>query len=498
MLTDHGRFSGCRAGESVKEVAGHLPGLCASEVQWHTLRFGQGSEIVEVDVPALDEAQIIALTARVRANARTYLHQLSVAQIITIIDEAVARLLDRTHPLRIKAEKLLPIVTGYDADMVRLGLTGYLKTFRQPQLKRFLAEDFAHPQMLDDFQPRPKGGFARAFGPELLLHIWAGNVPGLPLWSLICGLLVKAGTIGKLPGNEPLMASWFAQLLAEIDPQLGACLAVVWWQGGSAETEPTWLRQADVVLAYGGNNTLAAIQQRLPVTTRFLPHGHKISVGLVAASALNTRQGAELARRVAYDVMRYDQAGCYSPQMLFVERGGAVSSDEFAAYIAHELAALARKHPRRPLAIEEMNSLAAWRNGEEMRALADGRTLYGHPTDGWAVVSVAQAEALLPSALGRTLKVVAVDALEEAIQALAQQRQVLQTAGVAATPAELFRLSALLGQAGVTRITAFGDMTSPEAGWHHDGRFSLLDLVTITEIEQGAEAAAERFAPYAD
>ncbi|CAM5198922.1 Acyl-CoA reductase OS=Bosea thiooxidans OX=53254 GN=ARD30_15295 PE=3 SV=1 [Bosea thiooxidans] len=41
-------------------------------------------------------------------------------------------------------------------------------------------------------------------------------------------------------------------------------------------------------------------------------------------------------------------------------------------------------------------------------------------------------------------------------------------------------------------------MTAPEAGWHHDGRFSLLDLVTLTEIEQSAEAAAEGFAPYVD
>ena len=46
----------------------------------------------------------------------------------------------------------------------------------------------------------------------------------------------------------------------------------------------------------------------------------------------------------------------------------------------------------------------------------------------------------------------------------------LQTVGVAAAPAELFRLSELLGAAGVTRITALGAMTSPEAGWHHDGR----------------------------
>lgn len=482
----------------MKEIAGHLPGLSIDDVQWHTLNFSNHGENLEVCVPQLNDEQINALSARIRANARAYLCQLSVAQIIAVVDQAIARLLDRQHPLRIKAEKLLPIITGYDAEMVRLGLTGYLKTFRQPQLKRFLAEDFADPQMLDDFQPRPKGGFARAFGPQLLMHIWAGNVPGLPLWSLICGLLVKAGTIGKLPGNEPLMASWFAQLLAEIDPKLGECIAVVWWKGGDAQTEPTWLRQPDAVVAYGGNSTLAAIQQRLPVTTRFLPHGHKISFGLVANSALNSRQGAELARRVAHDVMRYDQAGCYSPQMLFVERGGKVSPDEFASYVAHELAALAHKHPRRPLASEETNSIAAWRNGEEIRALCGDRTLYGDATESWAVVSVDHAEALLPGALGRTLKVVSVDALDEVIDLLAPQRHFLQTAGVATAPQALFRISALLGQVGVTRIAAFGNMTAPEAGWHHDGRFSLLDLVTITEIEQGAETAAEHYAPYAD
>jgi hypothetical protein len=41
-------------------------------------------------------------------------------------------------------------------------------------------------------------------------------------------------------------------------------------------------------------------------------------------------------------------------------------------------------------------------------------------------------------------------------------------------------------------------MTSPEAGWHHDGRFNLLDLVRITEIEARAETAAEDLASYAD
>ncbi|ORM61963.1 acyl-CoA reductase [Pantoea rodasii] len=483
----------------MKEIAGYLPGcLSPADVQWRTLSFSHHGQHLDVDVPDLNSAQIAAVSAHVRDHARAYLKTLSVAKIVAIIDQAIARLLDRSHPLRRKAETLLPIVTGYDAEMIRLGLTGYLKTFRQPQLKRFLAEDFNDPQLLDDFQPRANGGFARAFGPDLLLHIWAGNVPGLPLWSLICGLLVKAGTVGKLPGAEPLMAGWFAQLLAEIDPQLGECMAVVWWKGGDAETEKHWFTQPDVVMAYGGNAALAAIKQQLPVTTRFLPHGHKISVGLVARSALDTRQGVDLAHRVAYDVMRYDQAGCYSPQMLFIERGGRITPQEIAEYIAHELRALGHKYPRRALSSSEVNSVAAWRSREEVRALQGDRILFGDPSDGWAVVIVDGPEALTPSALGRTLKVVAVDEIDDAIALMAQQKIYLQTAAVAAEPQELFHLATRLGQAGITRITAFGSMTSPAAGWHHDGRFSLLDLVTITEIEASAETAAERYAPYAD
>lgn len=81
---------------------------------------------------------------------------------------------------------------------------------------------------------------------------------------------------------------------------------------------------------------------------------------------------------------------------------------------------------------------------------------------------------------------------------VAPHRAYLQSAGIAASPATLFRLAEDLASVGVTRITALGRMTAPEAGWHHDGRFSLLDLVTMTEIEASAEAAAEGFAPYAD
>jgi hypothetical protein len=214
--------------------------------------------------------------------------------------------------------------------MVRLGLTGYLKSFRSPQLQRFLSEEFANPNILDAFQPAMKGGFVRAYGPDLLLHIWAGNVPGLPLWSLISGLLVKAGTIGKVPSAEPLFAGWFAKLIAEIDPRLGDCLAVVWWKGGDEASERVWLNEADTIVAYGGNDALAAIRDRArspPASCRMATRS--ASAWSRARRWIRARPGCSPAS-AAHDVMRYEQQGCYSPQMLFVERGGKVSPREFS------------------------------------------------------------------------------------------------------------------------------------------------------------------------
>ncbi len=484
---------------ALRTVAGYLPGLEESEVQWQTLAFESAGSRLEVAVPVLTAAQMAALAARVEEASRDCLKALTVSQVIAIVDRAIARLLDPADPYRRQADQWLPIITGYDAQMVRLGLTAFFKTFRAPQLRRFVAEDFANPKLLDEFQPAPKGGATRAYGPGLLVHVWAGNVPALPLWSLVCGLLVKAGNIGKVPSAEPLFAGLFARLLAEIHPPLAACLAVVWWKGGDEAQAAALFDRADVVLAYGGNDTLEQIRRQVPVTTRFLPYGHKLGFGMISRAALDARGALSTARAAAHDVVRYDQQGCYSPHVFFVERGGRIAPREFAQYVGGELANLQHRFPRRRLSLEEGASAAGWRQKLELQALsAENVDLIGDGDAPWCVAYVDEAQPLATSALNRTLQIVAVDTLEQVVAQVAAHRPFLQTVGLAAAPAELLRLAELLGEAGVTRIAAIGSMTAPEAGWHHDGRFNLLDLVRIVEVEQSAELAAEAFAPYRD
>jgi hypothetical protein len=103
---------------------------------------------------------------------------------------------------------------------------------------------------------------------------------------------------------------------------------------------------------------------------------------------------------------------------------------------------------------------------------------------------------LSPSPLNRCIVVVAVDTLKEVADLIAPERDYLQTVGLAAAPETLLELGDCLGRAGVTRICALGAMTSPAAGWHHDGRFSLLDLVRMVDIEASTESEAERFTTY--
>ncbi len=479
--------------------AGYLPGLKENQLAWQRLSFGQGDSACEVEVPVLTPAQMTALAERVRSASQRHLKTRNLSSIIAVIDTAVARLLDEQDPYRQQLAEWLPRCSGLAPDMVRLGLNAFLKTFRALQLQRFVAEDFANPKMLDEFQPCPKGGWAKAVGPDLLLHVWAGNVPALPLWSLVSGLLVKAGTVGKVASAEPVFASVMARLLVEVEPRWADCLAVVWWQGGDLAQERVALAQADVVLAYGGNDSLSALQQQVPVTTRFLPHGHKLSFGMVAASALSIRKGQAVVQQAALDVMRYEQSGCYSPQVFYVAKGGRISPLEFAQRLLAELQALQPRFPRRNLSLEEAAAVATWRDSQTVLSLAHPeQTVLGSPEDAACVVYCDHAMALQPTALMRSVWVVAVNHLGDVPALLKDARQVLQTAGLAASPEELMPLAQALGDAGVTRICAIGAMTSPEAGWHHDGRFSLLDLVRMVDIEASTELSAESFAPYAD
>lgn len=187
-----------------------------------------------VKYPELTAEHIEEIGASLQANRKDYLAQLTTNEVVDKIDQAIQLWLNPNYRLRRIADALIPAVTGYDQDMVRLELKRYMRTFRKKELLRFLDEEFDQPAILDDFRPRKSGGMSRAYGPNTIFHLFSGNVPGVQLWSLIMGLLLKSAAIGKTSYSEPLLPALFLQSLKEVDERLADAIAILPWKGGQS------------------------------------------------------------------------------------------------------------------------------------------------------------------------------------------------------------------------------------------------------------------------
>ena len=110
---------------------------------------------------------------------------------------------------------------------------------------------------------------------------------------------MKSGSICKLPHAEPFLASWFAEIIAEIDPVIAQCFAVIYWPGGEIQLESIAIEQSDVILGYGNNDVLSAIAQRIPVTKRFLAYGEKVSLALIGNETLSPNKVEQVTRNIA-------------------------------------------------------------------------------------------------------------------------------------------------------------------------------------------------------
>lgn len=474
--------------------AGWLPGSSAADVaSWEPLGFGEGDESIEVQVPRLTPKGLGAQIDRAQAARDTYLAELPLSRIVTLLDRVASRWLDPASPYRREAERLLPAITGYAEPAVRKGIPGLVSLLCQENLWRFIEEEVIDPRALDGFVARGAGGGeTRAFGPRLTAHIWSGNVPGLPAQSLVNAFLAKSASIGKVASEEPLFATLFAESIAEVDPRLAECLVVAWWPGGDTDLEAVAFERADAIVAYGGERAIEALRGRAPASARFISHGHKLSFGVVGREALAPEACADTATRAAYDVAKYDQQGCLSPHLIYVETGGAIPPRGFAEALGNALARYEGPVPRGRISVEEAASAASARQRHERRILA-GEPAAMFEGEGWAVL-YDEDPAFQASCLNRTVYVKPVADLLVDVPALVEPvRKYLQTCGVAAPEERRRALAEQLGRLGLDRVCPLGRMGDVAPTWHHDGRSSLLDLLRWTDLEPEASAGRWEF-----
>ena len=178
---------------------GHIPFIEEKQLNYKRLEFADITGLV----PILSEQQLETVALQIKKNKKK-LSEYSTDYIINVIDQAIHILLDRNSPWRSQVEEVIPQITGYSYETIKVGFTKYLSRFRKHELSRFLTEDFTNPNILNQFVPNSKGGYSKAISSDIVTHLWSGNVPGLPLWSLISSLLVKSGNICKAQRDSVL------------------------------------------------------------------------------------------------------------------------------------------------------------------------------------------------------------------------------------------------------------------------------------------------------
>jgi hypothetical protein len=459
--------------------AWHLPGLGDADVERIDDR-NHGS--LRLLVPVLRAGAITRLAARLGEARRAHLVHRRVDDIVDIIDEAVVRI--TTGETRATILDALPQVTGFSRPMAQRILDGMARDWRAPALRAVLDSELGGVDRLDTFVD--SGAVrVRAFGPPLVGHILAGNVPGVGVTSLIRALLVKSASVAKTSAREPVLAPIFARAVAAVDAGIGRCLAVTYWPGGepASHVEAETIAAADAIVVYGGEQVVAAVRAAAPASKRIIEHGPKLSFGVVGSAVLRDAATARsTARAVAAAAADFDQHGCVSPHFVFVQ-DGSISAEKFAGLVAQELTSLNESLPRGTISAGEAARIRDAATRAEFRAIGGEKTRVHHAAS--ALIIYDALPALEASCLNRTLYIKRIAALADVVERVAPYRDVLQSVAFAGIPEQdAARLAADLAAAGVTRITDFERLAWPPAPWHHDGRGPLVELIRFVDDER--------------
>ncbi len=436
----------------------------------------------------LTPAIITEACRTLKQNRTRYLADRPTAQLVRVIARVSSNWRDAEFPFRKLALDLGPADTGFSRATLAAGLDTFFARITEENLNLLLEQELGDARRLDEFAALPGERLEKrastANGPVLIAHIAAGNLPCPALMSLIHGILLHSAQFLKCASGAALLPRLFAHSLYDAEPKLGACLEIAEWPGGKLSFEEALFAEADSVTATGADNTLAAIGQRLPQHTRFHGHGHRVSFGYLSRDALTHAHARSLAQQAARDVAAWDQQGCLSPHLFYVEKDGAVSAEKFAEILAKELEAHEQHTPRGSLDVASAASIATRRAFYDVRAAhsPETRQWCSDGSTAWTVVYEADARFQI-SCLNRFVFVKEIESLDEVLRAAEIVRGQVSTVGLAAPPATAKEIARRLARWGVTRICPLGQMQDPPLTWRQDGRGTLSDLVTWTDWE---------------
>jgi hypothetical protein len=421
-----------------------------------------------------------AIARTVEAHERVVQHRNTDA-IIEVIAETAKRWREPKNLWRLRAIEQAPATTGFSESMAREAIDLTFDALTHDALGELVDRELGNRRILDEFCLRGRTR-SHAVGPQLIAHFLAGNVPPPSIISVCHGLLLKSANLVKVSNRDPVFPTLFAESLRDVDAELADCVAVFNWTRENSTLTRTALAEADAVIAYGDDQTVSVLRQLAPEATIFLGYGHKISFAVVAKEAMTVENLPNLAEAAAFDVSVYDQQGCLSPHVFYVEERGELGPRKFAAALADAMANYQQRVPRGTLSTEEA-AFVQMRTAYEFRAASDRRVaVWSSPNPNEWTVIYDDDSSFTPSCLNRMVFVKPADGLKRVLDLIQSFAAKISTVGVSPMTERTMAFAASLSNLGVHRVCPIGQMQRPPLSWHHEGRPNLADLVRWTDV----------------
>ena len=356
---------------------------------------------------------------------------------------------------------------GYTEPVVDYALDRIFFSITRASLTATIAAELGSVAALDAVQLRDgvPGAWARPAGRAVVVA--SDTTIGVALLPAIFALCAKCDVVVK-DRADALVAGFFASLVEE-HPLFADAAQARQWSGGADADEDALLDGADVVVAFGGDTALRAIRARCGTETRFVPYGHRASIGRLTAGEAAALDAAG-ADAIARDALLYDGEGCLSLHALYVAGDDAVQQ-HVAGLLDAACARVATEFPAGTPAPAREAAVAAYRNLAAFRAAGGSGAVYrGGGATLVAGITADEAPPLLPRVL--PIYRVADDAAVAA--AIEHQRLPVQALGAVAADADSIALAARIG---AVRVAPFGTMQDPPLSGHHGGSARIADFV---------------------
>ncbi|MBR3866283.1 MAG: acyl-CoA reductase [Butyricicoccus sp.] len=310
----------------------------------------------------------------------------------------------------------------------------------------------------------------RRFPLGVLFHIAAGNVDGLPAYSVVEGLLAGNINLLKLPSADAGLSVRLLHALTQVEPALADYIYVFDLPSTDLEGLTRLADLSDGVVVWGGDEAVRAARRLAHPGTKIIAWGHKLSFAYATADA-----SKEEIRALARHICQTGQILCTSCQGVYVDTEDPKEARRFAKKLLFALGEAAQELPPVDPGLRGQATLRLY--NETLEAARTGRKVLRGKTV--SVLLCPDDELELSFLHGNCW----VKMLPRArlIETLRRKKEYLQTAGLLCAPEDRAALTDLLCRAGVVRVTEAGLMSRTVSGEAHDGTFPLREYTRVAE-----------------